>query len=283
MPLQILTPPTAEPLHLADALLHIKQDAGIDDAHVSATITAARRFAENQTWRQLVSARYKQVLDSFPGIGVFGVPWGRAYGIPRNAILLERGPVLTVESIQYLDMTGTLQTVDPTIYTADLTGDPARITPKFGQIWPIPLPEIGAVTVTFTAGFASPISVNLAANTITPSLWKIQAIGDAVRFTNSGGALPTPLQPMTDYFVVAIPSPGVYQFSATAGGAAITLADIGSGLSFIGEVPSDILAWIKLRIGSLDQFREEAIAMNRGKIEDLPFVDTLLDSYAPWW
>ena len=50
-------------------------------------------------------------------------------------------------------MTGTTQTLDPTLYVADLTGPLARITPKFGRIWPPTLPQIAAVTVSFTAGY----------------------------------------------------------------------------------------------------------------------------------
>jgi uncharacterized phiE125 gp8 family phage protein len=283
MALQLITPPSAEPIHLNDAITHIKQTSGVDDSHITASVIAARKSAENATWRQLVSARYKQVHDSFPGIGVFGVNWGHTYQIPKNAILLERLPVQLVESIQYIAMDGTTQTVDPSIYTVDYSTEPCRITPKFGQIWPIPLPQIGAVWVTFIAGFAAPITADATADTISISLWKTLSVGDAVRFTNSGGALPSPLKVQTDYYIAANPSAGVYQLSATSGGAVIDIADVGTGNSFIGEMPDDILAWIKLRIGSLDIFREEAIAMNRGKIETLPFVDSLLDSYARWW
>jgi uncharacterized phiE125 gp8 family phage protein len=283
MALQLITPPAAEPIDLAEALLHIKQDAGIDDAHTQASIIAARKSAENRTWRQMVSARYKQVMDSFPGIGVFGVTWGEIYQVPRNAILLERLPVQVVESIQYIAMDGSTQTVDPTTYTVDYSTEPCRITPVFGKIWPIPMPQIGSVWVTYIAGFAAPLIADEAADTIRLKLWKALAIGDTARFSNSGGALPAPLQVDTDYYVVANPSADLYQVSATAGGAAIDLTNTGSGTSFIGEVPGDLRAWMRMRIGSLDDFRDEAIAMNRGKIEDLPFVDGLLDSYARWW
>jgi len=283
MPLQVVTPPSAEPLHLNEALLHIKQDAGIDDAHITATVMAARKSAENRTWRQLVACRYKQVLDSFPGVGLFGVQWGKTFQTPRNAILLERVPVQVVESIKYTAMDGTTQTVDPATYTVDYSSEPCRITPVFGQIWPIPLPQIGAVWVTFIAGFAAPITVDATADTVAIGIWKALAIGDAVRLTNSGGVLPAPLQLATDYYVAAVPSAGVYQLSTTAGGAVIDITTVGTGNSFIGEVPADILEWIKLRIGSLDVFREEVIVMNRGKIEPLSFVDGLLDSYVTWW
>lgn len=284
MPLQLVTPPVGEPLHLLDALAHIKQDQGIDDAHVAATITSARKIAENRTWRQLLGARYAQVLDSFPGIGQFGVPWGKAYTRPGNAIYLERAPIQVVESITYLAMDGSTQTVDPATYTVDYTSEPCRITPVFGKIWPIPLPQIGAVSVKFIAGFAAPIAIDTTADTITVrGPWKAQQVGDPVRFTNSGGALPAPLQLETDYYIESVVAAGVYTLAATPGGAKIDLTDVGAGASFIGEVPADILAWIRMRIGSLDQFREEVAIMSRGKIDELPFVDGLLDSYAPWW
>lgn len=283
MPLQLITAPYAEPLHLADATSHLKQYAGVDDAHILATVIAARKTAESKTWRQLVAARYKQVLDSFPGIGLFGVPWGKVYTMPRNAICLERCPLLTVESITYLDMAGVRQTVADTLYTVDYSSEPARITPKFGQIWPIPLPQIGAVEVTFTAGFADAITVDTTANTITTKLWKALAAGDVVRFSNSGGILPAPLVINTDYYAVAASVAGVFQVALTSGGAAIDLTTTGTGTSFIGEIPGDILGWIRVRVGSMDQYREEETVVAHGQLHDLAYVDGLLDSYPTWW
>lgn len=284
MPVQIITAPASEPIHLNEALLHIKQDAGNDDAHVMATVSAARKAAETKTWRQLVGTRCKQVMDSFPGVGQSGVPWGRTYTRPGNSIFLDRLPVVLVESIQYLAMDGTEQTVNPAAYTVDYSSEPCRITPVFGQIWPIPMPQIGAVWVTFIAGFAAPIVADSAAGTLTvKGPWKPLIAGDTVRLSNSGGALPAPLVPSTDYFIQSVVSAGVYKLASTSSGAAITLTDAGTGQSFFGEIEPDILAWVKLRIGSLDQFREEAAIMNRGSVNVLPFVDGLLDAYAHWW
>jgi len=39
---------------------------------------------------------------------------------------------------------------------------------------------------------------------------------------------------------------------------------------------------MRMRVGSLDVFREESIALSRGKIENLPFVDGLIDAYTTW-
>lgn len=282
MPVQIITPPAAEPLHLNDALAHIRQDAGVDDAHIRATISASRKAAETKTWRHLVGTRCKQVMDSFPGIGQTGVPWGKTYTRPINSIFLDRLPVVLVESIQYLALDGTTQTVNQATYTVDYSSEPCRITPVFGQIWPIPMPQIGAVSVTFIAGFAAPIVAS--GNNITiKGAWKPLAVGDVVRVSNSGGLPPAPLSVMTDYYIQSVVSTGVYTLAATSGGAAITLTGVGTGLNFFGEIEPDILSWMKMRLGSMDIFREEVAVMNRGKVEILPFVDGLLDAYAHWW
>ena len=51
------------------------------------------------------------------------------------------------------------------------------------------------------------------------------------------------------------------------------------GYGSAANVPVGIKRWILLRIGSLNEYTEEVALMNRGKIQDLPFVDGLLDKY----
>ena len=41
----------------------------------------------------------------------------------------------------------------------DLPCEPARLTPVFGQSWPYTRPQIGAVSVTFDAGYGSAADV----------------------------------------------------------------------------------------------------------------------------
>lgn len=45
------------------------------------------------------------------------------------------------------------------------------------------------------------------------------------------------------------------------------------------DVPAGIKRWIKLRVATKIEHREEVALMNRGKIEPLPFVDGLLDPF----
>ncbi len=202
MSLQLVTAPTEEPVTLDEAKLHLRVDFSEDDLLITALIAAARQAAETLTGRQLVTARWKYILDSFPGPSLMGVPAGKTFTLLGHAILIPKAPVQSIVSIDYLDMNRTAQTMPAANYATDLACEPARITPIFGQIWPINLPEIGAVSVTFDAGY--------------------------------GGA---------------------------------------------DDVPEGIKSWIKLRVGSLYQNREEVAAMARGKIDPLPFIDGLLDPY----
>ena len=155
MPIQLVTPPTEEPVSLLEAKLHLRVDFDEDDMLIASLITAARQAAETLTGRQLTTARWKQVLDCFPGPSLMGLPAGQTFTLPGHAILLAKAPVQSVVSINYLDMGSVNQTMPALTYTVDVACEPARITPVFGQIWPICLPQIGAVSVTFDAGYGT--------------------------------------------------------------------------------------------------------------------------------
>ena len=208
MPLQLITPPAEEPVSLAEAKGHLRVDFPDDDALIVAMIAAARQHAEMLTRRQFVTARWKFVLDRFPGAGGMGGMGGAVHGagetfsLPGNALLLPKSPLQAVLGIEYLDVGNVQQTLPETEYVVDAACEPARITPVFGATWPITLPQIAAVSVLFDAGY-----------------------GDA---------------------------------------------SLG---------PEGIKAWIKLRVGSLYEHREDFALITRGRIEALPFVDGLLDPY----
>lgn len=261
-----LRAPTAEPIDLADVKLYCRVDSDDADLNLLALIAAARDYAETETRKQLIVARWKQVLDQFPG-GMFTI----------QAIQLHRHPVLKVESIQFLDMQGQVQTVDPATYVIDYVSEPVRITPVFGVIWPIPMPQIGSVWVTYTAGYAAPISFQ-GNNIEVDNCWPALSVGDAIRLSNSGGALPAPLAPKTDYFIQSVVSPGVYTLSTSAG-TSVALTDAASGSCFLGAVPDGIMQWMKLRLASIYANPEEATAITTGAMVSLPYVDRLLDGF----
>ena len=157
MPLIQTSAPNDEPVTLAEAKNHLRVDADLtaDDTLVQLLISAARRYAETYTGRSFITTGWRRVLDAFPGPSLFGVPPGTPYSLPVHAIQLDKGTVLAVGSITYQDMSGAWATLPPADYVADLSGCPARITPVFGKIWPVTLPQIGAVRVDYTAGYGS--------------------------------------------------------------------------------------------------------------------------------
>lgn len=280
MPLQLVTAPYAEPIDLVELQLQQRIDESSDDSLLKILIAAARQHAESFTQCQIVAARWKQTLDSFP-CSMLSVPFGRSYGLPDHAILLDRSPVVQVVSIQYLDMGGVLQTLSTSDYVVDVSGPIARITPPFGKIWPIALPQINAVQVTFDAGFAAPITADASSDTfsVAGGIWKTLAIGDTIRLSNSGGALPAPFVENVDYFIQATPSAGVYKLAKTSNGSAIDITDAGQGTHFLGNIPEGLKSWMHLRAGALYQNREEAVVGKYLRVDRLPFVDALLDPY----
>lgn len=159
MPLTLITAPTDEPITLEEAKVHLRVVDDEDDLLIMSLITAARQYAEQITQRSLCTQTWQLTADAFPGPSLMGVPYGRVFGIPAHAFLLERGPVQSVTSIKYDDMAGVEQTMPPAQYKAELASEPARVTPVFGQIWPINLPQIGSVRVRYVAGYGGPEDV----------------------------------------------------------------------------------------------------------------------------
>lgn len=64
-------------------------------------------------------------------------------------------PLASVQSVTYVDDTGTMQTVDPSVYqVVNSDVDFGMIAQAFGQSWPVFTPKNRAVAVNFTAGYA---------------------------------------------------------------------------------------------------------------------------------
>lgn len=159
MPLQLVTPPAGEPVSLAEAKQHLRVDGGDDDLLIGSLITAARQAAETKTGRQLITARWKLVLDAFPRPSLMQSSTGASFSLPGHAILLAKCPVQSVVSIEYMDMNGATQVMPAGDYVLDVACEPARITPVFGKTWPPTLPQMGAVSVTFDAGYGAASAV----------------------------------------------------------------------------------------------------------------------------
>lgn len=115
----------------------------------------------------------------------------------------------------------------------------------------------GGVSATVTASSSSGLLLT------TGSAHNL-AVGDIVRFGNSGGALPVGLAANTDYYVEAIPLSTTFRVSTTAGGAAIAYTDAGSGTNTV--YPQTLFHFaldssISVASGDQPQFAAGALAL----------------------
>ncbi len=136
----VYTAPVTEPLTLSEAKLHLRVDHSDEDALITSLIVAARRMAEHELHRGLITQTIDVYLDAF----------GDEIRLP---------PVSAVTSITYVDLNGATQTLAADQYQTDLYGEPARILPAYAVIWPATRDQANAVKIRCTAGFGAAAAV----------------------------------------------------------------------------------------------------------------------------
>lgn len=154
---------TVEPVSLLTAKKQCRVEIDSDDDLIGIYIKAAREYCEKQTDRAFLQQTWRLTLRTFPRHRLnrhSGRPW-ETFRLP--AILLPKPKLIGIVSITYLDITGTRQTLDPSLYTFNPDAEPARVTPAPGKFWPFGT----EVQVTYTAGYgnspaAVPASISLA-------------------------------------------------------------------------------------------------------------------------
>lgn len=133
------TAPAAEPLSTAEAKAHLRVDFTDDDTLIDRLIKAARGRAEVFTRRAFITQTWDMDLDRFPG-------W---------QIEIPKAPLQSVTQIDYLDSDGVSQTLLSSLYRVDARSKPGRITPVFGEVWPVTRSTTNAVTIRFVAGYGN--------------------------------------------------------------------------------------------------------------------------------
>lgn len=175
MALFVSTPPAVEPVSVADMHAFLRLDTTMDDALLGGLITAAREWCEEYARRKFVNTGVTLETDYFPGyinqrIGNQTISSPFVSG--ANAVLvglyyamtLPFPPLVAIDSFTFQDSNGNTQTmVDGTAltsftpgtfyYNLDKDSQPARLTPLFGQTWPIARVITNAVKIVYTAGY----------------------------------------------------------------------------------------------------------------------------------
>jgi len=175
MPSKLLTPPSVEPISLTEAKAHLRVDIDDDNSLIQGLISSVRQQAEQICRRAFINQQWLVTLDQFPSPSMnvgsanwYGPQWGDSPGPltvlspdgrTNYEIYLPYSPLISVDSIQYIDQDGVQQTLDPSLYKVDDVSEPARILPAYGTTWPATRNEINAIAITLTAGWASPSAV----------------------------------------------------------------------------------------------------------------------------
>jgi len=143
--LKSVTPPASEPVTLAEAKLHVRQDLDTDDTLITGLITAAREEVERICWHALLTQTWELVLDRWPA---------------GDAIELPRPPLQSVTSVKYTDSSGAETTWSAANYVVDTDSTPGRIVLAYSVTWPtVVLQPTGGIRVRYVAGWTSAANV----------------------------------------------------------------------------------------------------------------------------
>lgn len=166
----VITPPSTEPITLAEAKAHLRVVVADDDAYITSLVAAAREMVEQRTGRALMPQRVRIGLDAF----------GAITKLPRAP--LAATPALVVK---YYDEDGAQQTVGDQVYIVNEYVEPVQVTLAYGQQWPTAQARAASVTMEYDVGYADEAAVP-----VPLKQWMLLAIGTMYenREQNAAGA-----------------------------------------------------------------------------------------------
>lgn len=145
--LRVVSEPAFEPVTLAEARGWLNITAGDTtyDTELTLLIKAMRRYAENLTGRAFMHRSLQLLLPEWPADYI--------PGMYASVIELPRPPLVSVQTIQYRDDDGVLQTLASDQYVTHPYREPAIVVPEWQVTWPSVRWLVDAVQVNYIAGY----------------------------------------------------------------------------------------------------------------------------------
>ena len=141
----LTTPPTEEPVTLAEIKDHLRVSGTAEDSLLTLYAQMAREAVEEETWRALMPQTWVLYLAGWPADGIIELP---------------RPPLASVTSIKYTDEDGVEATLAASNYRVDTAREPGRVVLAPNGEWPSDvLDSVNGVAVTFVAGYADASAV----------------------------------------------------------------------------------------------------------------------------
>lgn len=162
--LTLVTPPSAEPVTIADAKTHARVENDVEDAIIGGYITAARSSAEMILRRALMPQTWRYALKNFPGRAYYGLGYKDLLDASSyakwNHIDIPLPPLVSIVSFTYTDSAGNVLNMTQGFgnqvgnYLLGLESEPGRVTLPFAGIWPttVLLPE-SPILITYICGY----------------------------------------------------------------------------------------------------------------------------------
>jgi uncharacterized phiE125 gp8 family phage protein len=141
----LITPPTLEPITLAEAKAQARITDTQSDSVIAGYIRMARDAAEQQLSRGLLTQTWRLDLCA----------WAETIWLPMAA------PLQSVTSVKYYDNLGAQQTLATTVYDVDTIARPGRIVRAADQSWPGLQGDrvAGLIQITYVVGWSTPALV----------------------------------------------------------------------------------------------------------------------------
>ena len=173
MSLILTTPPTVEPLSLAEAKAQLRIYHSDDDTFISTLITTSRRLIEQRYDMCMLQQSWSLFLDDWPEGGIFD---------------LGLQPLISVTDIKVYGDDDVAATIDPAHYFADVSSNPPRVILRRGRVFQPPGRRAKGVEVKLVTGFG--VSASMVPSEIKQAM--LMAISDwyANRGDQNSGRLP---------------------------------------------------------------------------------------------
>ncbi len=139
--------PAETPVTLAEAKAHLRVTHTDEDTLITALVAAVTEHLDGRRGylgRCLVTQSWEYRIAAFPDCGVIEIP------LP---------PLVSVESVKYIDDAGAEQTLATDQYVVDTATHIGQIRRAYDVDWPVTRDEDNAVRIAFTAGFGAASAV----------------------------------------------------------------------------------------------------------------------------
>ncbi|MFA6260390.1 MAG: phage head-tail connector protein [Bacteroidia bacterium] len=248
---KLISQPEGLAISLSDAKrqLSIAEAETFWDQYITNLIGIATEIVQDMTWRSLLVQGWKYLVDTSE---------------MKSTLLLVKCPVISIDSVKYIDSNGDLQNVDASTYQTDVISEPARVV--FSTLPSAKSETLNSLQINFTSGYSRTLTdpvlctaVNLTTNVFTKAAHGLRN-GDIVQFPDLGTVTGISLE--TDYYIIN-KTTDTFKVSATLNGSAVDLTGADTTPPTyqnqqVLSIPGPIKEAIQLLIGDYYLHREDS-------------------------